>query len=412
MCKHKTWDEFLAYPTVKIVKVKDRYLGGIRYAMMLAIFAYIIGYVIVYDQGYNECIVPDGSIELSLQKPPGMVYPSNYSYCLQNPNPNISDPLPCVVVDESDVYQPVDQTNAMYIISRYSQTHQTHNPNCTLDANGMPGPCSQPWIPMNESDDLNKSYAVGIETFTIRFRCFFQAREFFMETRNDYYSQSCAEMKGKLENYNGDKIASYGANGSDIISLQTILNAAGVDLNELQDYPPDHEQKESNRHAGVVLFFGIDFDGVYKQDVEYTYSVTQVPKVEYKVTLSTYVGSNERLITDTHGVKIFFVFSGSICRFDFQTMLIQMVAGLGLLSVATLTTDFLMQYIMPLRSAYVRYKYKETEHHDILRKKFTRRQLDTLEISQDTENTSVHNNGKRENRLSANKSDEYARLDD
>ena len=80
MCKHKTWDEVLAYPTIKIVKVKDRYLGGIRYLMMLAIFAYIIGYVIIYDKGYNECAVPDGSIELSLLKPPGMVYPAHYSY--------------------------------------------------------------------------------------------------------------------------------------------------------------------------------------------------------------------------------------------------------------------------------------------------------------------------------------------
>ena len=124
MCKHKTWDEFLAYPTVKIVKVKDRYLGGIRYVMMIAIFAYIIGYVIIWDKGYNECIVPDGSIELSFQKPPGTVYPSNYSYCLQHPEPNITDPLPCIVVDESDVYQPVDQTSAMYIITRYSQKYQ------------------------------------------------------------------------------------------------------------------------------------------------------------------------------------------------------------------------------------------------------------------------------------------------
>ena len=124
MCKYKTWDEVLAYPTVKIVKVKDRYLGGIRYIMLLAIFAYIIGYVIIIDQGYNECAVPDGSIELSLKKPPGMIDPATYDYCLQNPDHNISDALPCVVVDESDVYQPVDQTNAMYIITRYSQLHQ------------------------------------------------------------------------------------------------------------------------------------------------------------------------------------------------------------------------------------------------------------------------------------------------
>lgn len=283
--------------------------------------------------------------------------------------------------------------------------YKIHNPNCTRY-----GPCAQPWI-TNGTDNLNKSYAVGIESFTIRFRCFFQARQYFMETRNTYYSQSCAEMSGTLENYNGDTIANYGNNGSDIISLGKILEAAGVDLNDIQDYPPDAADKESNRHAGVVLMFGIDFNGVYKKDVKYTYSVTQVPKVEYKVTLSTYIGTNERLITDTHGVKIFFVFNGKICRFDFQTMLIQLVAGLGLLSVATLTTDFIMQYLMPLRTVYSKYKYKETKHHDDIRRIYTRRQLDTLEISEDTNNTSVNRDSKL-NDKSNDTSDQYKRIDD
>lgn len=134
----------------------------------------------------------------------------------------------------------------------------------------------------------------------------------------------------------------------------------------------------TNRYAGLVLFFGIDYRGNYDNPVEYTYSVTQVPAVEYKITRSTVVNFNQRLITDTHGVKIFFVFSGSICKFDFQTMLINMVAGLGLLSVATLTTDFLMQYLMPLKSAYIRYKYKETAHHDELWKRAESKKLGLL----------------------------------
>eukprot|EP01083_Nonionella_stella_P014761 41369_1 len=377
MCKHQTWDELLAYPTIKIVKVKDRYLGGIRYVMMIAIFAYIIGYVILYDAGYNECIDPDGSIQLSLKKPPGTIYPSAYEYCTQHANPTISDPLPCVVVDESDVYQPVDQTNAMFITTRFSQIAQEQNPNCT---NGSP--CARPWI--NTEYVTNTSYSADIENFTIRFSHFFQARQFFLETRNNYYSQSCAEMKGKLVDTNGDTIASYGNNGSDIVSLLTVLNAAGVDLNDIQENPSDKKKNESNRHAGLVLYFGIDYKGTYKGDVKYTYSVTQIPKQEYKVTRSTFVNYSHRLLANTHGVKIFFVFSGNICRFSFQTMLIQMVAGLGLLSVATLTTDFLMIYAMPLKDAYVRYKYKETDYHDALKKRLAESQEQSLQISPST----------------------------
>eukprot|EP01083_Nonionella_stella_P203014 741106_1 len=100
--------------------------------------------------------------------------------------------------------------------------------------------------------------------------------QFFLETRNNYYSQRCAEMNGKLVDTNGDTIAEYGNNGSDIVSLLTILNAADGDLNDIQEYPPDKEQNESNQHAGAVLYFGIDDKGTYRRDVKYTYSVTQI----------------------------------------------------------------------------------------------------------------------------------------
>ena len=153
------------------------------------------------------------------------------------------------------------------------------------------------------------------------------------------------------------------------------------------------EANETNRYAGLVLFFGIDYRGTYDNPVEYTYSVTQVPAVEYKVTRSTIVNFNSRLISDTHGVKIFFVFSGSICRFDFQTMLINMVAGLGLLSVATLTTDFLMEYLMPLKDAYIRYKYKETAHHDQLWRKAASQRLRDLEAETSISEVDSINNG-------------------
>ena len=124
MCNKIDWDELLAYPTIKVVKVRDRYLGGIRYFMLLLIFAYIVGYVLIYDRGYYECETPTGAIELSLKKPDGYLYPWNYSYCIQYANitkqkNDIIDPLYCQIVDASDVYVPVDTTNAMFITTRY-----------------------------------------------------------------------------------------------------------------------------------------------------------------------------------------------------------------------------------------------------------------------------------------------------
>ena len=112
------------------------------------------------------------------------------------------------------------------------------------------GPCDRPWVAVDDNQ-TNHSYSVNIEAFTIRFSHFFQARD-FLETHDDYYSQSCSQMKGKLDDYRGRQVATYGNNGSDIIS-----------------------------------------------------------DVEYKVTRSTAVSLDRRLISDTHGVKIFFVFRGN-----------------------------------------------------------------------------------------------------
>ena len=273
---------------------------------------------------------------------------------------------------------------------------QEPNPECVRG-----GPCDVPWVP--SSNSTNRTYSTNIEAFTIRFSHFFQARQFFLNTRNDYFSQAGSEMKGKLVDIQGNTMAQYGNDAADIISLAKILEAANVDIDDLSAYPPAAEANETNRYvfcstniwishilniwtlrlsllsyAGLVLFFGIDYRGNYDNPVEYTYSVTQVPAVEYKVTRSTIVNFNSRLITDTHGIKIFFVFSGSICRFDFQTMLINMVAGLGLLSLATLTTDFVMEYLTPLKNAYIRYKYKETAHHDQLLDRMETRKLSEL----------------------------------
>jgi hypothetical protein len=51
---------------------------------------------------------------------------------------------------------------------------------------------------------------------------------------------------------------------------------------------------------------------------------------------------------------------GNIGAFDFQTMIVNLTAALGLLSVAALLTDFLMSSVCPLRHVYKQYKVRTT----------------------------------------------------
>jgi len=57
----------LSYETVKVVRVHDKRLSVLHYTFMLVIFAYIVGYVIVWQQRYLLTGVPTGSIRMTLK---------------------------------------------------------------------------------------------------------------------------------------------------------------------------------------------------------------------------------------------------------------------------------------------------------------------------------------------------------
>ena len=257
--------------------------------------------------------------------------------------------------------------------------------------------CDEPWEAStnDEEYDGRQYYSAAIENFTIKMSHFYQARDFWIEYGDSQYSQSCAQMKGKLVNKNGHTLRHFGNNQTDILSLYDLLHAANVkSLNELSDDPTD--LNESYRHAGIVLLLGIDYSNEYSSsisNVEYTYSVTRVPKIEYKVTTTQFINTTQRLVFDRHGVKIFFIFSGEICRFDFQTLLINAVSAIGLLSVATVITDLLMVYVLPLKNMYIRYKYQVTRDHEQLTVRATKTNLLTGVIDEnnsDIQSASTH----------------------
>jgi len=52
---HPSASSFVQYNTIKVVRVKDRYLGIMRLLSMLAIFLYIVVYVLIISK--KVCIV-------------------------------------------------------------------------------------------------------------------------------------------------------------------------------------------------------------------------------------------------------------------------------------------------------------------------------------------------------------------
>jgi hypothetical protein len=79
---------------------------------------------------------------------------------------------------------------------------------------------------------------------------------------------------------------------------------------------------------------------------QYTVSVERVKGSEYKA-----VQRGDTRVNGTrenrHGIQLVVVFSGEVGSFDFQTLLVNLAGGAGLLAVGAVIVDFIALYVAP-----------------------------------------------------------------
>eukprot|EP00455_Lapot_gusevi_P057522 TRINITY_DN9823_c0_g1_i2.p1 TRINITY_DN9823_c0_g1~~TRINITY_DN9823_c0_g1_i2.p1 ORF type:complete len:404 (+),score=118.13 TRINITY_DN9823_c0_g1_i2:65-1276(+) len=356
-------DEVFSYQTSKVVVVKDRMLGIIRLLMVLAIFIYVVAFVIVYKKRYLDIEVPVGVSYTSLLKPNRPTLPQNFSYCIGSKNAS-SEALPCLVWDEYDVQYPSTPYQSMFLTTRVKLSTETRV--CGGVNQSMPtGGCSRPWKTTGTDQEY---FLADIESFSIRVYHSFQARVFYSETGDSYYSRSSTQMSGSIRDKAGNVIHEFPSNQYDQFDVALLLQAAQVDLGNNVDTEAALDDPESMRHSGIILLVFITYDNLHTTDPIYSYYISRVPGVEFKTVETEPIDALHRANINRHGIKIFFIQSGQIGRFSFQTALIQLVASLGLLSVAGLIVDNLMLYVMPYRKFYQKYKFVETVNFSALPK--------------------------------------------
>jgi len=169
-------------------------------------------------------------------------------------------------------------------------------------------------------------------------------------------------MTGKLVDVNGNTIATFGV-GMDIMTVDLMLQAAGVNLSDVSDVISDTGATDTYRNTGTLLLFTIEYSNIQSSSTQYTYSVSKFPHSETTLHQILYNSDNStiRQIYQRNGVKFFFRQTGQIGRPDIQTAIIQLVSALGLLSVATLVVELFMLYLLPNKKEYTKYKFNETE---------------------------------------------------
>eukprot|EP01103_Thecamoeba_quadrilineata_P011651 TRINITY_DN2823_c0_g1_i1.p1 TRINITY_DN2823_c0_g1~~TRINITY_DN2823_c0_g1_i1.p1 ORF type:complete len:303 (+),score=14.22 TRINITY_DN2823_c0_g1_i1:256-1164(+) len=183
--------------------------------------------------------------------------------------------------------------------------------------------------------------------------------------------RNALSLNGKFLNENGQTITNLqspnvvGQVGHyDVVELITLLNAAGIqDLDEISGSA--NNGNETMRYAGLILMVVLEYSNTVSfslQNVEYTLSARIVKDTEFKAVETIYT-DYPRNVTEQnrHGIRMIFLQTGALGKFDFQVLLLNCVSGLGLLAVATVIVDILMTLIMPQRKTYQGYKYQIPE---------------------------------------------------
>uniref|UniRef100_A0A7S4FJ72 Uncharacterized protein n=1 Tax=Eutreptiella gymnastica TaxID=73025 RepID=A0A7S4FJ72_9EUGL len=140
-----------------------------------------------------------------------------------------------------------------------------------------------------------------------------------------------------------------------------------VSIDSVSDANPAKNQ--SIRYAGAVLLVSIEYDNTKTfnhSNVQFTMTVTRLPRSQYKLEYQSQRDSTELLptsiIEDTvHGVLLMVVQTGKLGAFDATQMLVQITAGLTLMYISSATVLFVSTVLMRRRDYYFKCMFVESD---------------------------------------------------
>lgn len=395
------WDEVLAYDTFKVVRVRDKYLGLLRYTLTFMILIYIVVKVLVLDKSYYIHDSPGGSVRISLEAPkdtdmskerfcpnhPDYVisceqsevdkaWPYVAETCLEAKAPSLHHlPIACQVWDPYDSRYPADEQNAIFITTRAAVEKQQYNcgkRNTNSEPKQQDG-CSSDQPPyITDPDEQGVYFLAGVTNYTlgIQHSVFGQSSAF----QSDTYRGNSRGYHGKIQLNPKDpnSVREFPASDPndkenvdkpDVISVGELLFAASVDLSE-----KSKDKSNSLLYSGTVVLVLVKYSNdegwnhPSPGEPRYEYIVRRVNNSDYKMFEAKDVPNepNSRLLIKRAGPKFIFLVTGDFAQFSFQTLLIQLASAIGLLSVATLVVETVMLYLAKWRKHYAAAKFEET----------------------------------------------------
>jgi len=352
VCNNVDWDSLFSYSTVKIVRIRDKRLGILHLSFMGAIILYILIVTILLQQQYLAIQSPIGSIRNSLLPPANRSEFLPYCYNSTNLNYEGFPTKECQYWDETLVMYPPSSEYSLFVTTRVTSSKQETSNGCSLSQYN----CTY----VNVSNTTKDFYIADVDTFTILVDHTLAAPNLGIQYNAKQLPGLMLNSKGKQITLDPPSIVGV-VNQNDILTLQAILNSANI---ASLDSPGFSNSSRSIRDDGMLLFCFITYSNTYTYSTSkyrYTYEFHLIEDTKFKIVEPIYLDDvSHRYIFNRHGVRIIFIQTGQLGKFDFQTTLLTFVSGIGLLTVATLVVDIIAVRLLPQRSKYSLMKYQDT----------------------------------------------------
>eukprot|EP01112_Ceratiomyxa_fruticulosa_P010840 TRINITY_DN2882_c0_g1_i5.p1 TRINITY_DN2882_c0_g1~~TRINITY_DN2882_c0_g1_i5.p1 ORF type:complete len:412 (+),score=47.57 TRINITY_DN2882_c0_g1_i5:98-1333(+) len=383
-------DYFSLYDTYHCVRIKDKRLGFLYWALFVSILLYIVGYVIFYNKGYLEYETPTGVLSVTLKKPRNLTIDAseNTHYCVDESSHSDKG----VYTSKCKIWHPLD-------IVYPPSTGDTISITTSITEMNWERVCAENALQCDkiyEETSNDHFFIAGIEQMELTIEHTMQVNKFTAEKLTDrfyhndddeetvsseLFTESSRNMEGKLLSSNGTTLLYFSEFRRDRIPIQTLLQAAGTSLDDISDNQVRHGYKPKHpktlRSRGLVLYISLSYD-----NTEETWFGVGAPKYSYRVyrlhetshqlieplledhestdpeNEKNHLG-HKRTFRKRSGIYLKFDITGRIGRPSFMAFLINVASAMSLVTIASLIVDQLALYILPFRNAFETAKYSD-----------------------------------------------------
>ncbi|KAJ3186847.1 cytochrome c oxidase subunit 1 [Irineochytrium annulatum] len=338
-------NEFLAYQTVKIATINDWRLGLFYYLVVIFAVAYLVVTIIV-NGGYLDKEV--------------WVLVSNI-YCSRNFQNYYGNDDGCLyLAPEQIVYPYMGELDSIFITTRIRNATTPPPPQgCDYSAPSSPR-CMPPSFSAPQT--VSKFHFIAnIESMTIeidhairaQFHAFLAPTTFLLKTELNmtgslaYQCSTANNFKTFDSSYRAAAQQQFNT-PLDVVTVGELFSASGCTTSSLslegvsKASGANQAAKESWRSSSIIV----------------SYIPAAIEDAEYKITEKIFNSDGSITYIDRHGLRIIFSQTGTIGQFSLTTLLISIVSGSALISIATFIVDFFMIRFVKDRLVFKKLKYE------------------------------------------------------